>query len=218
MPVFPKKEKYNIVEPVIRWLPSARQEAVINAIPVEHQPIFWWLKYHLRRPSEACALLKEDYQDGVFTVQRGFSARQHHNRTKDKDVHEVPCVAVFEQWIEVEKTKGIISPYFFVNPIGKKEGKHYTVDFLADTWNAACLKVGETIQMYSGTKHSTASQMVNEQGYTLDEVQMAGDWASKESVKKYAKVEVSARKALLEGKVIKLVGPKSALKSGKKPQ
>lgn len=39
---------------------------------------------------------------------------------------------------------------------------------------------------------------------TLDEVQMAGDWASKESVKKYAKVKVSARKALLEGKVIKL--------------
>jgi integrase len=214
MPAFPEKDKYNIVEPVIKWLPSDRQEAVIDAIPEEHKPIFWWLKYHLRRPSEACALLKEDYADGVFTVQRGFSDKKPHNRTKDKDVHTVPCVADFEKWMEIEKLKGIISPFFFVNPVGKKKGKHYTVDFLADTWREACKKVGEDIQMYSGTKHSTASQMINENGYTIHEVQIAGDWASLESVRKYAKVETATRKALLEKKIVKLQSKRNRKSEG----
>jgi hypothetical protein len=44
---------------------------------------------------------------------------------------------------------------------------------------------------------------VNEHGYSIHDVQMATDHARLESVKKYAKVEVSARKALLEKKVIK---------------
>lgn len=207
MPAFPKKKDYNIVEPVIKWLPSDRQEAVLSSIPVEHQPIFWWLKYHLRRPSEAIALLKEDFDGEVFMVQRGFSARQVHNRTKTGEIHAVPSVSDFMKWIELERAKqlrhGIISPYFFVNPRSRKTDKRYTLDFLEKTWKKACAVCGENIGLYYGTKHSTASQMVNEKHYSIDEVQLAGDWKRRESVTKYAKVEVSARKALLEGKVIK---------------
>ena len=51
MPEAPEKSLYKIRKPAIVWLPSDRQEAVIRAIPKEHQPIFWFLKYHLRRPS-----------------------------------------------------------------------------------------------------------------------------------------------------------------------
>jgi hypothetical protein len=52
-------------------------------------------------------------------------------------------------------------------------------------------------------KHSSRSQMINEYGFSIHEVQMATDRARLESVKKYAKVEVSARKALLEKRIIK---------------
>lgn len=41
MPAFPEAKKYNVIEPKIKWLPEARQIKVIEAIPVEHQPIFW---------------------------------------------------------------------------------------------------------------------------------------------------------------------------------
>jgi len=212
MPAFPMKKDYRIVEPVIRWLPSRRQEAVINSIPIEHQPIFWWLKFHLRRPGEACALLKEDYDQGIFLVQRGISARQKHNRTKTGSIYTVPCVEAFEKWIDFEEKKqrqyGIISTHFFVNPHARNKDKHYKIEFLEKLWNKACEACGEEIDLYRGTKTSTASQMVNEKSYTLDEVQIAGDWKSRESVKKYAKVEVSARKALLEGKIVKLVANK----------
>jgi hypothetical protein len=74
-------------------------------------------------------------------------------------------------------------------------------------WKQACARTGEDIPLYQGTKHSTASQMINELHYSQSELQMAGDWARLESVKKYGKVEVSARKALLEGKVIPFSTP-----------
>lgn len=211
MPAFPKEKDYQIVESPIQWLPEARQIAVIGAIPLEHQPIFWWLKYHLRRPAEAMALLKEDFKDGMFTVHRGFSAKVAVDRTKTGEVHAVPMVSAFERYRGVEEQKqknyGIISPYFFVHPRGKLSGKHYTHKTMNDLWKAACAKVGETIDMYSGLKHSTASQLINEYGYNIHDVQIAGDWARLESVKKYAKVEASARKAILEKKVVQLKGP-----------
>ena len=56
MPSFPERGDYNIVDPAIVWIPEDRQIKIIEAIPVIHQPIFWFLKYHLRRPSEAMAL------------------------------------------------------------------------------------------------------------------------------------------------------------------
>lgn len=52
---------------------------------------------------------------------------------------------------------------------------------------------------------------MNEYGYSIDEVQIATDHARRESVKRYAKVEVSARKALLEKRIIKFTRPGTAL-------
>ncbi len=208
VPPFPKKKAYNIVEPAIEWLPSERQEKIINAIPLEHQPIFWWLKYHLRRPGEAMALHKEDFSGSEFFIRRGFSDRKEIDRTKTGEIHRVPVVSGFEPYLQIEREKqkliGIISPYFFVHPNGKKEGKHYTDVTMRTLWGAACKKTGERIRMYSGLKHSTASQLINECGYNLHDVQIAGDWARLDSVKRYGKVEVSARLAILERKNVQL--------------
>jgi integrase len=206
MPDFPEKKQYNIVEPIIQWLPSSRQEAVISAIPPEHQPIFWFLKYHLRRPSEACAIFKEDYRDGIFTVRRSFSNKLMVDRTKTGRVHLIPCVSSFRPYLEMEihkqKQHGIVSPYLFVNVSGKQQGRHYTLVALEKLWARACMATGEQITMYAGLKHSTASQMINERGYTLDEIQIAGDWERRESVQKYAKVEIQIRQRVLEGKTV----------------
>jgi integrase len=224
IPPFPKKKAYNIVEPTIQWLSEERQIRVIEAIHLEHQPIFWWLKLTLRRPSEAMALLKEDFDGKAFTVRRGFSDKQPYDRTKTGETHIVPLLAEFEHFVAVEADKqkqyGIVSPYFFVHPEGKKEGKHYTHKSMGDIWKAACKKVGETIDLYSGLKHSSASQLINEYGYNIHDVQIAGDWARLDSVKKYAKVEVSARKAILEKKVLqfKRSGTPLERKSQDKPE
>jgi hypothetical protein len=63
-----------------------------------------------------------------------------------------------------------------------------------------CESVCEDIDMYSGLKHSSCSQYVNEKGYSLDEVQMLTDHARRDSVKRYATVQLKAKRRLLEGK------------------
>jgi hypothetical protein len=65
----------------------------------------------------------------------------------------------------------IDSQYFFVNPHGKLEGKHYSLVTIEDIWHQACEKVGEAIDdMYSGLKHSSCSQYINEKHYSIDQV------------------------------------------------
>jgi hypothetical protein len=71
---------------------------------------------------------------------------------------------------------------------------------MAKIWKKACEKVGEDIDMYSGLKHSSCSQYINEKGYSMDEVQMMTDHARRESVKRYASAQLEAKRRLLEGK------------------
>ena len=153
------------------------------------------------------SLQKVDFDGNMFTIHRSFSAKQLTERTKTGEIHYIPVVKEFVPYLKVEKEKqqscSIVSPFFFVNPTGKKMGLHYTHKVLSDLWHGACKKMGESIALYKGEKHSSCSQLVNEYGYSIHDVQMATDHARLESVKKYAKVEVSARKALLEKKVVK---------------
>jgi len=71
---------------------------------------------------------------------------------------------------------------------------------MEDYWNQACQKVGEDIDMYSGLKHSSCSQYINEKHYSLDQLQMITDHQRRESVKKYAVVQLDEKRRLMEGK------------------
>lgn len=174
---------------------------VIRAIPEVHQPIFWWLKYHLRRPSEAMALHRVDYlkDENAFIIRRGFSAKILVQQTKTHKIHIIPCHSEFKKIMD-KMPIHIDSPFFFVNPHGKLEGKHYAIATMGKIWRNACEKVGEDIDMYSGLKHSSCSQYINEKHYSLDQVQMLTDHARRESVKRYASVQLEEKRRLMEGR------------------
>jgi integrase len=201
MPLFPEEKKYNIVDPIIKWLPEERQIKVIRAIPEEHQPIFWWLKYHLRRPSEAAALHRIDYdkEQDAFIIRRTFSAKQLVQHTKTHKIHIIPCHSEFSKIMKKMPIR-LDSPYFFVNPHGKLDGKHYAIATMEEIWHVACKAVGEDIDMYSGLKHSSCSQYINEKHYSVDQVQMMTDHARRESVMRYASVQLDEKRRLMEGK------------------
>ena len=93
------------------------------------------------------------------------------------------------------------SQYFFVNPHGRLEGKHYAIATMEDIWKTACKAVGEEIDMYSGLKHSSCSQYINEKHYSIDQVQMITDHARRESVKRYAMVQLDEKRSYWRGKV-----------------
>ncbi len=198
IPPFPKKEAYNIKEPAIRWLPSDRQITIIEAIPEVDQPIFWFLKYHLRRPSEACALHKCDYDilNKVFTIRRSISDRRLETSTKTGKEHIIPCHSNLIPLMDyLSQQEG---DFMFQNPRARNQGKRYSDDVLNRIWKAACKKVGEDIDLYSGLKHSSCSQYINETGMALSDLQIITDHARLDSVKKYAKTELARKRALME--------------------
>jgi len=201
MPPFPEKRRYSIEPTKIEVVPEARQIQIIQAIPVEHQPIFWWLKYHFRRPSEAMALHKEDYdpEEDCFTIRRSLSNKKLVQHTKTHKIHTVPCHPDFAPWMD--KCHKAFGTYFFTHETSRLEGKRYQHDFLVDLWNKAARSCGETIRMYAGLKHSSCTAFVNEQGGSVDELQMLTDHTRRDSVMKYTDVKLAAKRRI-QGKII----------------
>ena len=217
MPPFPKKEDYGIVEPTIRWLTTERQMAIISAIPEEHKPIFLWLKYHFRRPAEACALMVEDYDriNSVFVIRRSISARKIVSSTKTNTEHVIPCDVRYKPTADcISKDK---VGHFFTNPLARRNSKRYTNESLNNIWRKACKKAGEKIDLYSGLKHSSCSQLVNEKGMALSDVQDLTDHARLDSVKRYAKVGLAKKRALMDraAGVVDLADYQQTTKNGK---
>ena len=202
VPPFPEKKHYKIIEPVITWLPSDRQIKIIEAIPPEHQPIFWWLKYHLRRPSEAMALYRADYDKDydAFIIRRGISARKEVDYTKTKKEHIIPCHPNFKEIMG--NMPAAVSKYFFTCKSSRSDGHRYTDRIMNKLWNNACKAVGENISMYAGLKHSSCSQYINECGLSISDLQEITDHARMDSVKKYAKMEVARKRELMMQNVI----------------
>ena len=172
--------------------------AIIEAIPEIHRSIYLFLKYHYRRPAEACALHIEDYDifHGVFTIKRSISARKLFNRTKTSKEHVIPCHSKFKPFADnLIKKPG---KYFFTNPTSKLEGKRYSNFVLNRIWKVACKDVGENMDLYSGLKHSSCSQFINEKDGHLADLQVITDHARFDSVKKYAKTQVARKRELME--------------------
>jgi integrase len=206
VPPFPEIKLYDIRKGAPEWLPKDRFMNVLKHIPKEHQPFFMWLYLHLRRPGEAMALRKEDYDPNqdVFLIRRGVSNGQVVDRTKTGDIHTIPCHSAFKTYMASMPTS--FGPYFFTCSESKSDGKRYTGKLYRKYWKEACAKAGEDIDVYRGTKTSRASQMVNEEGVNMSDLQIAGDWASISSVASYARANVARKREILEGKVIPFTG------------
>lgn len=203
IPPFPEKKLYDLHQKPPVWLPSDRHKAVIDALPKEHRPFFMWLYLHLRRPGEAMALRKEDYdpEQDVFIIRRGVSNGEVIERTKTGDIHVIPCAKEFKPYLK-DLLKKSFSPFFFSCEESKSEGKRYTGKLYRKYWKTACEKAGEDIDVYRGTKTSRASQMVNEEGMALSDLQVVGDWASFSSVASYARANIARKRELIDRKVV----------------
>lgn len=150
-----------------------------------------------------------DKMQDAFIIRRTFSNKILVNQTKTKKIHLIPCHSQFKKIMQKMPIR-IDSPYFFVNPEGRLDGQHYALETMYKIWRRACEKVGEDIDMYSGLKHSSCSQYINEKHYSIDQVQMITDHAQRSSVKRYAALQLDEKRRLLEGgNVINISGTKN---------
>ncbi len=128
-------------------------------------------------------------------IRRTFSARKLVESTKTRAIHIVPCYYGFIPELKRLDRKSV---FVFTNPRSRFKDKRYTIESLNNLWRRACKTAGEDIDLYSGLKHSTCSQYLNEKGLTLGQIQIITDHANAGSVKKYAKVELDLKRQLME--------------------
>ena len=194
MPSFPKLEDYDIHEVEIQYLGKEDQTKVFENLPEIHRPIFEWLTLHFRRPGEACALYKTDYDiiRKAFTIQRALSARKIVNSVKtnwkNPTVHYIPCDEDFIATAERLVNENSESPYIFVNPRARKDGGRYTLESLRNVWYKACddAKVPR-IWVYNGVKHTACTHFM-ENGGTEAELQKLTGHRNMKSLGRYTKI------------------------------
>lgn len=143
----------------------------------------------------ALHLCDYDPNNDVFTIRRSISNKQLVDRTKTDVEHVIPCHPGFKKFLGKAE---ILSKFFFTNKRSRSEGNKYTSCTLNKIWKKACKEAGEDIALYDGLKHSSCSQYVNEKSMSLSDLQTITDHARLDSVKRYAKVEVSRKRELME--------------------
>jgi len=212
MPAFPEKKLFNIKQHAPEWLPTERFYNIVQHVPNEHKPFFMFLYLHLRRPGDAIALYKKDYDKSLdaFVIHRGISEGELIDSTKTGAVHVVPCHSEFKPYLEQMLKQNPFSPFLFTCEESKKDGKRYTKKIYLRQWHLARNAAGELIDSYRGTKSTRAGQMLNELGLSLTDIQTAGDWSSLESVKAYARASVARKKEILEKKVVPIGASKKS--------
>jgi hypothetical protein len=154
------------------------------------------------------ALHRADYdpEQDVFIIRHSISARKLVNRTKTGVEHVIPCHSLFKPYIV--KIRKELGQFFFTCSNSKSDGKRYSSSIMNKIWRDACKKAGESISMYGGLKHSSCSQYVNENNMPLSDLQTITDHARLDSVKRYAKVEVSRQRELMERKIVPIKNAK----------
>lgn len=118
--------------------------------------------------------------------------------TKTGAEHVIPCHSIMIETIEALVDAENKSPFLFVNPRARREGKRYTSKALELIWDKACARAGENITLYAGLKHSSISQMINEKGMPLSDVQVVSDHARLESLKAYEQTTLARKRELME--------------------
>ncbi|MBI9085462.1 MAG: tyrosine-type recombinase/integrase [Desulfobacterales bacterium] len=197
IPPFPKFEDYELKKSPIEWLDRNDLDNVFEKLPESARPIFDWLKYHFRRPGEACALYKTDYDviRQSFTIQRAISARQIVDSVKtnwkNPTVHVIPCKSVFVPTAERLINENTDSPFMFVNPRARKDGGRYTLESLRVIWYHACDDAEvKRIWPYKGLKHTACTHFI-ENGGTEIELQKVTGHKNMKSVNQYADITLA---------------------------
>ena len=200
VPPFPKLEDYNLKARDIEYLTPEEFNKVYAAIPAEHIPIFLFLRLHYRRPGEACAIHKTDFDpiNACFKIHRAISARELVDSVKTNwkkpKMHLIDCDPDFIPIAIRLLKENTDSPFLFVNSRARKKGGRYTLESIKNIWYSACDDAGvRRIWPYRGLKHTACMKYI-EDGGTEDSLMILTDHASRQSVQQYFEVTLRRKK------------------------
>jgi len=190
-----------------KWLDEEAQTLIFAHIPDRHKAIFTFMFKQGCRPGEARALQWEDVDmiNKYVHIRRTFSRGEYQaDRTKTKRGRILPLNDEVCEILKGMHVKGI-SGFVFRQ---ERTGKPYLAGCtLNDVWDTALKLAGvPRVTLYEGTRHSFASQAVQE-GVDLYGLQKFLGHTDSKMTERYTHIGVEGLQRVLdikEGKVVKM--------------
>jgi integrase len=189
MPQFPR---VTLQEPTVKWITQEEQERILKRVkdPL-YRAFYLFLAKQGCRPSEARALRWEmvDLRHNLVTIAAGFDMNQFKPYTKEKDVRVLPLHPEVQE--AIQRLPRSITGFVFVN----RHGRPLSARRVYEIWSKAAALAGIKVTCYQGTRHSLASQAVND-GVSLEIIGGMLGHKNPMSTKKYAKLRPEAFKQM----------------------
>ena len=189
MPAFPAVHQGDEHAPTIITLET--QDAILQAIPTAQRGAFLALCLGLR-PGEVRALNVADYSaDGWLTVAKavkGDAAKAPIRGTKTRRARRVPVTPELREWL-TERLAGEddLSVPLFPNPVARNAAGRWTANQLRKVWHRACGDVNVEVGLYEGTKHSSATHLL-QQGVGMETIGALLGHRDRRSTERYAQL------------------------------
>lgn len=195
MPIFPA---IHPPDPIIECISRELQEKVLEALSEAHRPFFSFLVYHPIRPGEARALRRKHFNldDMIVHIAEAWSLKEIRSRKNKKDYY-LPLLDKFDIMILNDK---LPEAFIFTN----QAGRPYKAENIRRIWHKACKKAEVPyIKLYNGTRHSTATYLLEKAEGNLHLIKEALGHSSVKMTEKYAKFKVETLRKLMNTDVVK---------------
>lgn len=202
IPSFPVVET---TQPETHWLSADVQQKAIECIPGDDKHIIAFLMLHGCRPGEARALKCKDVdiEKGLIIISSTFSGGVYREKRKGRNSKDVtiPIHPELFEYIKSRVESNLKGAYVFVN---LKTGDYYSEKKLRNIWSKVREELGmsRSIRLYDATRHSVASQLVN-QGVPLLSVSRLLGHSSIKTTERYAHIDLERLKVAMENLTLK---------------
>lgn len=160
LPPFPAIE---VPEPEIKWIGREDQIKIFEALREGDRPIFSFMFLHGVRPGEARAAKIKDlnWEKRYITIHSTFSGSCLMERRKGRKAKPlyIPVHPELEAYYAARRLQGLPGAWLFPNP---RTGGPYSVQALRKIWAKVKAATKIEIELYGATRHSFASQLLND--------------------------------------------------------